>query len=73
MRPEFKPVAEMLLQARVDGCLNGGEDFHNLMVTAGFMQFNAQEVADFCQELVPCNIIPFALELAKKYDLNIKV
>lgn len=73
MTPEFKPIAEMLLQARVDGKLNSGADFHNLMMEAGFTSFNAEECANFAVELVRCNIIPCAIEVAQKYDLNLKV
>ncbi len=73
MSPELRPIAERLLQARVDGKLNGGEDFHKIMLEMKVEKFDLKEMTEFCLELVPCNIGNIAIEVAQKYGLNVKI
>ena len=72
MSPEFKPVAEALLQARVNGKLQGSTDFFKLLQeTKLHIDVEIQEMSDFIEELTPCDIIPEAKKVAEKYDLTI--
>lgn len=72
MSPEFKPVAEALLQARVNGKLQGSTDFFDvlkLLEEINGVEVDIKEMSDFIEELIPCDIISEAKKVAEKYDL----
>jgi hypothetical protein len=72
MSPEFKVPATILLQARVDGKLSDAGEFFDILLSNKISPtFSFQEMSDFMKELIPCDNIPEAQIIAKKYDLTI--
>jgi hypothetical protein len=73
---EFKPVAQIMLQARLDGHLNTAEDIH-LALRAGYAATGETadfwDVNSFLNEITPCTIIPEAKKIAEKYNLELKL
>ena len=72
MSPEFKPLATLLLQARVDGKLTGSADFFLLLEQESVIKdASFAELEAFIQELTPADTIPEARKVAEKYGLEI--
>lgn len=75
MRPELKPSAESLLQARVDGKLNSTNDILGALITGpnGIPVQHLMELNSFVQEVLDpsCSTIPGAQAVADKYELKI--
>lgn len=71
MSPEFKPLAQALLQERVDGKLTEPADICRII--SSYPSVNFDEVSLFVRELIPCNIVPTARALAERYGLAIKL
>jgi hypothetical protein len=72
MTPEFKPVAQALLQARLDGHLASTEDFFAVLAKIDISPM-FYELNTFVNEIEPCTIIPEATKVAEKYGLTLKL
>lgn len=76
MTPEMKSVAELLLQARLDGETLNMDMIHRCIQryqpTSGFSYSEWGVLSTFIEELKPANVIPEAKKLAEKYSLNIR-
>lgn len=68
----FKPVAELLLQARVNGKLMDTSDFYQI-VQAHMISTSVDcfELSNFACELIHCDNCEEARRVANKYDLKI--
>ena len=71
MSPEFKPVATLLLQARVNGQLTCATEFFTVLHENHVESVNCDEMSKFIEEITPCDIIPEARRVAEKYGLMI--
>ena len=69
MTPEFKPLAQALLQARLDGRLNCGAEFLSIVHQFDLKWVLTQEVHDFIVEIRNCDDLQRAQEVASKYNL----
>lgn len=74
MSPAFKPVAEILLQARACGKLMGSTDFFNILQANMISPtVDIQELSDFVAEIIQCDDPLEAEKVAKRYDLTIEI
>jgi hypothetical protein len=74
MSPTFKPIAEMLLQARVSGKLMDSTDFFDILHSNKISpNVDVRELSDFMSEIIPCDEMENALEVAEKYGLTIYI
>jgi hypothetical protein len=73
MTPEFKPLAQKLLQAKLDHHLEELEDVFTVIGqhqgALAITQFD--EIGEFLKEITTCGIIPEAKKVAEKYGLEL--
>jgi hypothetical protein len=71
MIPEFKPLAQELLQARLDHHLETPEDFIAILGKQEYSSACMVDTALFLKEIALCGIIPEARKVAEKYGLTL--
>ena len=64
MTPEFKPIAQALLQARLEGRLTCGTEFMSIVQKFDLTGIMMQEVTDFVTELRFCDQLHHAQAIA---------